>query len=106
MRDSHLTGVLVGTRSSTPSLPSRLMPARTFSCQWSGTGAGTWQATGLLVGGTCSWTGGLCLANVEGQCFVPVKQEFSDFGDILLGGREGNNNLGAGPDGPDGAFTG
>ena len=42
----------------------------------------------------------LGFVDIESRCFVPVKQEFSKFGDILFGGREGETNLVAGLKGP------
>ena len=55
----HLTGVFIGTLSSTPILTSLSRPSRTASCQCRGTAAGLWQALGYTLGSTFSVSGGL-----------------------------------------------
>ena len=59
MRCSQVVGVFMGTLSINPSLQYLSSPSLTPSCQWSGTMAGTWSATGFARGSTWSWRGGL-----------------------------------------------
>ena len=67
--------------------------------------AGVWQATGLVVRGTCGWRGGLPIIIGRGCVSQTLKAEDLNWSirNVLLSVGVGETNFGSGPDGYGGA---
>ena len=67
MRWHHSPSSPYGTFSITPRASSRSRSSWTLCCQWSGTGAGVWQARGVALSSTCISKGGPAMHR-SGRC--------------------------------------